>query len=164
VELLISGSPFPGRCDALATRLAQELQQQGSATRVIYLSQKHIAPCRGCNSCSKTGQCVLLDNGDDWQELEQGLADCEALTVVAPVYFAGPPAQLKALIDRFQVFWARRYALGQAQELDKIDHKKPAKLYVLHGAGTKDTHGFEPLVGILRSGLAIAGFELLDVL
>ena len=69
--------------------------------------------------------------------------------MVSPVYFAGPPAQLKALLDRLQpYFWSDARAGA----------KRPAVLHVVGEGG--DPHGFEPLVGIVRSALACAGFTL----
>ena len=86
------------------------------------------------------------------RELYALLDDADELVVVSPVYFAGPPAQLKALLDRLQpYFWSDARA----------DAKRPAVLHVVGEGG--DPHGFEPLVGIVRSALACAGFALLTV-
>jgi multimeric flavodoxin WrbA len=35
-----------------------------------------------------------------------------AVVLGAPVYFLGVPSRCKAVIDRFQPYWARRYLLG----------------------------------------------------
>ena len=83
------------------------------------------------------------------RELYALLDDADELVVVSPVYFAGPPAQLKALLDRLQpYFWSDARAGA----------KRPAVLHVVGEGG--DPHGFEPLVGIVRSALACAGFTL----
>jgi hypothetical protein len=68
------------------------------------------------------------------------------------VYFAGPPSQLKAALDRLQP----HYWKGTRRQ-----PKRPACLYVVGEGG--DPHGFAPLVTICRSALAVAGFELVDV-
>lgn len=39
------------------------------------------------------------------------LAASDGLVVAAPVFFYGLPAQLKAVIDRAQMFWNRKYRL-----------------------------------------------------
>jgi multimeric flavodoxin WrbA len=72
---------------------------------------------------------------------------------VAPLYFAGPPAQLKALYDRMQPYWAQRYLLGVTPPV-----KRPAQLFVVGGGG--DEHGYTPLTTITKSSLAVAGFNL----
>ena len=66
-------------------------------------------PCTGCGSCSTTGDCVLVD---DMDVVYRALDEAAALVVGAPVYFLGVPAPLKAVIDRCQCRWARRYVLG----------------------------------------------------
>lgn len=85
-------------------------------------------------------------------ELLRLLRVADELTLVSPVYFAGPPSQLKAVLDRFQpCYWAGL----------RKGPKRPAHLIAVGEGG--DPHGFEPLVVICRSALAVAGFELVDV-
>ena len=80
------------------------------------------------------------------------LEDADELIVVAPVYFAGPSSQLKAVLDRFQpYFWTRQRA-----------RRRPCTLHVVGEGG--DPHGFDPLVGTVRSAAAVAGFRLERVL
>lgn len=93
--------------------------------------------------------CVIAD---DMPQVFEAFAWADELLLVAPVFFAGPPAQLKALLDRLQpCFWNLVRGLP----------KCPAFLYVV-GEGN-DPHGFAPLAGIIRSALAPAGFELAGV-
>jgi len=160
VEILfICGSPRSHSSEALLALVEQGVRDTGARSRKFLLSKKRIAYCRGCGSCEKTGACILASEGssnkieDDYLELMEALAYADAVAVIAPVYFAGPPAQLKALYDRMQPFWARSYSLGQ-----KAPPKRPAQIFVLGGGG--DNHGFEPLVTISKSALAVAGFSL----
>jgi multimeric flavodoxin WrbA len=93
--------------------------------------------------------CAKRDDMDDVYPL---LDDADELIVVSPVYFAGAPSQLKALLDRFQpYFWTKTRA-----------RKRPATLHVVGEGG--DPHGFDPLVGSVRSAAAVAGFKLERVL
>ena len=94
-------------------------------------------------------RCVIRDDMDDIYPL---LEDADELIVVAPVYFAGPSSQLKAVLDRFQpYFWTRQRA-----------RRRPCTLHVVGEGG--DPHGFDPLVGCVRSAAAVAGFRLERVL
>jgi multimeric flavodoxin WrbA len=135
----------------------------GARSQRFFLSKKKIMPCTGCGSCIKTGICVLAsqtkDNklADDYLELKAALDRTDALALVAPIYFAGPPSQLKALFDRLQPYWAKRYAMGGESK-----PKRPAQLFIVGGGDAfgHDPHGHEPLVGIARSALAVAGFSL----
>jgi multimeric flavodoxin WrbA len=157
--LLICGSPRSHTSEALLGLLEQGAREAGARCRRFLLSQKHIDPCLGCGFCEKTGTCILADERaeqaptDDYLELLEALAKADALAIVSPLFFAGPPAQLKALYDRLQPFWARRYILGE-----RPPAKRPALLFILGGGG--DNHGYDPLVTISKSALAVAGFSV----
>jgi multimeric flavodoxin WrbA len=161
--LLICGSPRTHTSEALLKLVEQGAKEAGARTQQFLLSQKHIDPCVGCGSCSKTGTCILAERSkdgkpsDNYNELIAALDKTDAIAVVAPLFFAGPPAQLKALYDRLQPYWAKRYVLGQ-----KPAPKRPAQLFILGGGG--DSHGYEPLVTISKSALAVAGFTVEKVL
>lgn len=86
---------------------------------------------------------------DDMDDLLEVLAAAREFYVVCPVFFAGPPAQMKAVLDRVQPLFFTDV---------RKRPKRPAHLLVVGGGG--DPHGFEPLVGIMRSALSVAGFRL----
>lgn len=157
--LFICGSPRSHASEALLALLEQGVRKAGARSRRFLLSKKRISPCAGCGWCEKTGTCILADKraetrvSDDYLELLDALEHADALAVVSPLFFAGPPAQLKALYDRMQPFWSRKYLLGQ-----ETPAKRPAQLFILGGGG--DAHGYEPLVTISRSSLAVAGYSI----
>jgi len=158
VEILfICGSPRARSSEALLALVEQGVREAGARSRKFLLSKKHLAFCTGCGSCEKTGACILAEEGspqkvaDDYLELMEALSYADALAIVTPVYFAGPPAQLKALYDRMQPYWVRQYLLGEKSQV-----KRSSQLFILGGGG--DHHGYEPLVAISKSALAVAGF------
>ncbi len=113
----------------------------GEAAAAAGNSKKEEAP--------RPRHCAKRDDMDDVYPL---LDDADELIVVSPVYFAAAPSQLKALLDRFQpYFWTKTRA-----------RKRPATLHVVGEGG--DPHGFDPLVGTVRSAAAVAGFRLDRVL
>lgn len=86
---------------------------------------------------------------DDMDRVIAALDESCELFIASPVYFAGPPAGYKALLDRLQpYFWT----------FERGGERRPAHLLV-SGAGG-DPHGFDPLVVCTRSALAVAGFRL----
>lgn len=86
---------------------------------------------------------------DDMRVVREHIDAADELIVVCPVYFAGAPSQAKALMDRLQpYYWSN---LRKAQ-------KRPMALHIV-GEGN-DPHGFEPLIGSVRSAFAVAGFSL----
>lgn len=158
--LFIGGSPRKCTTVALVGLIERGVREAGARTQRFLLSEKTIRPCTACNGCLETGICVLAGDhtksdrfDDDYLELKGLLDRVDAVVVVAPIYFAGPPAQLKALYDRFQPYWVKRYVLGE-----EPPPKRPAQLFMVGGGS--DPHGFEPLAAISRSALAVAGFSL----
>ena len=157
--LFISGSPRSRTSVALLDIIDHAARNAGAKTQRFLLSKKNILPCTGCEGCMETGICVLAKqtkNGkfvDDYLELKAALDRVDAVAVISPLYFAGPPAQLKALYDRFQPYWVKHYVLGE-----ELRPKRPAQLFML--GGNSDPHGHEPLAVISRSALSVAGFNL----
>lgn len=99
--------------------------------------------------------------GGNFLDLFAWLDSLDALLLVAPVYFAGPPAQLKAALDRLQFLWARRYPLGLAPALPR-ELRRPLSIAVVGSGG--DPFGHDALVTCARSALRMADFELADTL
>ena len=110
--LCIAGSPRRhGNSERLLDALIQGVNNSGGLAEKLVVVDYGIAPCRGCHSCSRTGQCVIEDRMNDVFPLIDG---ADAIVVSSPVYFATVPAVLKALYDRCQPYWARRYVLERA--------------------------------------------------
>jgi len=154
-RLVIVASPrAQGRsahvADALVARYAEGAD---TALTVFSLAEHEVHPCTGCDACSGSYRCVI---DDDMQQLYPLVDAADDITVVSPVYFAGPPAQLKALLDRFEPFYWRYVATD-----GKRGAKRPLRLYVVGEGG--DPNGFEPLVVCTRSAFAVAGLRLEDV-
>ena len=163
---VLAGSPHRGNCAHLAREvLAPELQTAGFDVSVRLLADFEIAGCRGCNACAHTGTCVLFagERGSRTAprstllDLISWLDGLDALVLVAPLYFAGPPAQLKALFDRLQFLWARRYVLKAWPALP-VDRRRPALVLAIGGGG--DPFGSSALVTCAHSALRMMDFEM----
>lgn len=72
------------------------------------LRQYRIAGCIECGGCEKTGRCVVQD---DFQEFYPRIISTDRIILASPVFFMGLAAQAKALIDRCQALWVRKYKL-----------------------------------------------------
>lgn len=176
-RLIIVGSPRTGgRSAALADALFEACIEECPEDEVFLapVSTLSIAGCTGCDACKdaagRGAEGAGADGSDDAAEADDAASmpcsiaddmaelyplidDADELIVVSPVYFAGAPSQMKALLDRLQpYFWTD--AREQA--------KRPATLHVVGEGG--DPHGFDPLVGTVRSALSVAGFRLERVL
>ncbi len=152
--LLVSGSPRRGGVsETLLDVVARGVEDEGAAVSRFLISEGEVSPCLSCDGCFATGECVISDRMDTFLQLADAAS---AIGIVTPVYFAGVPAQLKAVYDRLQSRWARRYLLGEPRP-----PARPASLFVV-GTG-RDPYGYEPAVVTSKSALAMLGFRPLEV-
>lgn len=154
--LCIAGSPRRrGNSDALLDAFIAGVSDAGGLPIRLVASEARVAPCRGCNSCSKTGFCVIRDGMDDVYAL---IDSAQAVCVATPVYFATVPAVLKTLFDRCQPYWARRHVLGH----DAPASKRPGMTLVVGGGG--DPFGAGCAITAVKSVYGVLGVESLEVL
>jgi multimeric flavodoxin WrbA len=107
----IMGSPrIGGNTDTLMDEALKGARSAGAVVEKIVVDRLDISPCREINSCMKDGDCAISDDMDD---VYPSLEEADAVIVGSPIFFYGLTAQLKALVDRCQVFWARKYILKQ---------------------------------------------------
>jgi len=97
-----------GNTELLLDQVLAGAESKGAKTEKIIISRLEIAPCIACDKCFETGRCVVQD---DYQLLYPRLIKAERIILAAPIFFTGVPAQAKAVIDRGQCFWARKYVL-----------------------------------------------------
>lgn len=159
---VLTGSPRVGRCVCLAEAVASGVHEAGGQAHVVRLADYEVLGCVGCGACSRTGACVLAgrpapSGRPGFDELARVLVAADALVLVAPIYFSGPPSQLKALLDRLQPFWAQRYLLNSRPVLP-LDERKPFELLAVGEGG--DPFGWEPLANCCRSALRMLDYEL----
>lgn len=150
--LCIAGSPRRhGNSDALLDALESGVREAGGEPVRLVASQAGIAPCRGCNACSRTGVCVIRDGMDEVRELFDA---ADAIAIATPVYFATVPAVLKVLYDRCQPYWALRYVLGEPAPAVY----RPGALLLVGGGG--DPFGTACAVTPTRSVMNVLGVSL----
>lgn len=179
-RVIVVGSP---RVDGRSAHLADQLlyacieECPEDVVSIVSVASTDVRPCCGCDACSRASEpadeepmeegdpltphpliaesnasqyrCVI---DDDMAEVRKHLDAADELIVVSPVYFAGPPAQFKALLDRLQPYWRSDV---------RTRGKRPMILHVVGEGG--DPHGYDPLVGSVRSAFSVAGFELVSI-
>ena len=108
----ISGSPRKnGNTECLINECLNEFAAQGWTISRFYISEKTIKPCIGCETCVKSGYCMITD--DDIGLLFSELSDCDAVIVGSPVYYRNVTAQLKTVFDRSFAYKERNLLLGK---------------------------------------------------
>jgi multimeric flavodoxin WrbA len=149
----IAGSPRRGgNTDLLLAEFMKGAASQGAETKTIELRGFKFETCRHCDACLKTGQCVVKDDMQDiYRELEQS----DRIVIASPVQFVGPTAQLKAMIDRCQCLWARKYVL----KIPPLDEERPRKGFFISVGGTKLKNMFEPSLAVVKTWFHILNVE-----
>jgi len=105
------GSPrIKGNTDRLLDEALRGVQSQGAEVEKLIVDRLKIAPCREYYGCLKDGNCVIRDDMDD---IYPKLLSADGVIVASPIFFYGLTSQVKALIDRCQALWARKYVLKQ---------------------------------------------------
>lgn len=104
----IKGSPRKkGNTDYLLSLFMAEAEKRGWETAVVDAVKENFEACIGCGNCDRTGLCSIKDQ---MPERFFSLArKADVVVVSTPVYFYAVPARIKALMDRTQTLWARKY-------------------------------------------------------
>lgn len=146
----IAGSPRRhGNSERLLEACLEGAREAGAEIDELVVVEAAIPPCRGCNACSSTGECVVRDA---MNSVYPRLDAADAIVVASPVYFATVPAVLKALYDRCQPYWARRYVLA----LDPPP-RRPGALLLAGGGG--DPFGHSCAVATTKSVFAVLSVD-----
>jgi multimeric flavodoxin WrbA len=105
----IFGSPRRGgNTELLLEEALRGAEKEGAKVERLFLSNFTITPCQECHGCDATGKCVILD---DMQKIYPRLLEADVIILASPIFFYGVTAWTKALIDRSQALWARKYLL-----------------------------------------------------
>jgi multimeric flavodoxin WrbA len=154
--LCIAGSPRRrGNSERLLEACVSGIREAGGEPDVLITAEAGVLPCRGCNSCARTGRCVIVSDG--MAEVNDRIDDAGAIIVSTPVYFATVPAVLKTVYDRLQPYWTRAHRLGQPRPA-----RRPGALLVVRGGG--DPFGFRATADTTRSVFAVLGIDSLEEL
>jgi arsenate reductase len=133
------GSPRKkGNTAFLLTNFMQAIEKLGAQTRMIEVTQKNIIPCKEYVVCEKKGYCPIDD--DVKTEIYPLIRQAEVVVLASPIFFFNMTAQLKAVVDRCQLFWARKYKLKIADPA-----KKTKRGFLLSVGASKGKSLFEGL-------------------
>jgi len=132
------GSPRRGgNTDILLEEALKGAEMEGAEVERLHLTDFNIIPCRECLQCSNDGKCIILD---DMQKVYPKLLEADIIILASPVFFYGVTAWAKALIDRCQALWSRKYILKD-ESLGKEGKRR--KGFLISVGGTKGQRVFE---------------------
>jgi multimeric flavodoxin WrbA len=117
----IYGSPRRGgNTELLLRELLRGFRDAGAEVEEVFLRELKITPCLEIYACRKDGKCPIHD---DMESLYPKLAEADVVALASPVFFYAVSAQAKALIDRCQAMWAKKYLLKQPIAPGKPERK-----------------------------------------
>ena len=156
--LLINGSPHKDGCVFTAiSEVAGALNRNGVDSEIFWIGNRPVQGCTACWKCREENAdgCVFRD--PLYTALVEKVKNCDGLVVGAPVYYAGPPGSLCAILDRV-CFAASRYFLhnpaacvvncrrgGASAAFDRLNkYFTILQMPVVSSQYWNSTHGFTP--------------------
>ncbi len=135
----------------LLAELMKGAASKGAEVKTIILSSLDYSSCTHCDACLKKGECKIKDDVQDiYREFEQA----DIIVLASPIQFTGVTAPMKAMIDRFQSRWVRKYVLKMPPLGDRRERKG---LFISVG-GRKVKDLFEPALIMIKTF-----FRILDI-
>lgn len=110
--LFIVGSPRKkGNTNAMVDLLNHELKSPGVKTERVFIKDYNIGGCIDCRACKKGEmECTIKD---DMQELYSKINIADVLVIGTPIYWFGPTAQMKTMLDRFRPYFGNKKLNGK---------------------------------------------------
>ena len=154
----ISGSPHRhGNTETLLDAFLDGAAEEGAGIEKVILKKLDYSPCRGCNTCHKTGVCIMED---DAPPLFDRILSMDCIAVASPIYSMGITAELKGLIDRAQYIWAKKFVLKTLYFPN--EHIQRHKGVFISTAGLSWDNVFDAAFPAITAFFNTIGFEYYD--
>ena len=148
----IAGSPRRGgNTDLLLSEVMRGAVSRGAEVKTIILKNLKITPCQHCDACLEAGRCKVED---DMQMVYKELEAADRIVLASPIQFMTVTAHMKAMIDRCQALWARKYVL----KIPPLGNRRERKGLFISVGGRTVANLFEPALATIR-----ALFNTLDI-
>ena len=156
--LLVNGSPHQDGCVFTAlSEIAATLQQENVNSEIFWIGTRPVQGCVACWQCRNENAdgCVFKD--ELYNDFVQKMQSADAVIIGAPVYYAGPPGALCAILDRV-CFSASKYFKhkpaacvvncrrgGASSTFDRLNkYFTILQMPVVSSQYWNSTHGFAP--------------------
>lgn len=151
--LVINGSPRAKSDSAALARALLEQRPADAAVKEYNAYRMNARPCLGCGGCDRQVGCVQRDLDGFYRDFEAA----DYVVFASPVYNGGFPAPLKAILDRFQCYYALRFAHRVKPPIEK--HRRAALVMT----GGCEAAGSEHMAETLRQQCTVLNAELTAV-
>lgn len=130
------GSPRRGgNTERLLTRFLAGAEDAGGQVSKIAVAELGIVGWTSEAECPDDGPSKTVDA---FQRASQELVAADVVAVASPVYFRNVPAQLKALIDRSQCLWLRKYVDKEPLPDSSAGHKRRRGIFLSVGGNNRE--------------------------
>ena len=119
-------------------------------TEIVNVYGLKVKPCIDCKFCWENKRCAI---NDDMNELYVKMENCDAIVIASPMFFTSFPAPLKTVIDRFQVYWSRKYI-----HKDQTPFKRKKGILVMT-SGLKGISAFSHCEAMMRQFFSLVNAE-----
>ncbi len=131
----IAGSPRRGgNTEMLLDRFLRGAKEAGAAVEKVVAARLDVAGCIACNGCWEDGYCVVQDG---FQDVYDKLVTADLIALAAPLFFWNLPAQVKALVDRNQCQWARKFVVRVPLAKTAAGRSRRRGIFISVGGGKR---------------------------
>ena len=115
IQMLIGSPRKRGNTSLMAGMLNEGLNTVKYSSDTKYLYDFDIKPCVDCRGCKKDKkECILKD---DMSKIYPALEDAEIIIIGTPIYWFGPSAKMKLLLDRLRPYYDNKRLAGKSMAL-----------------------------------------------
>lgn len=133
-----------GNTDMLLAELMRGAEGKGAEVKTIVLCNLNFTTCVHCDACLKKGICKYQD---DMQAIYLDFEQADVIVLASPIQFTGVTSNMKAMIDRFQSRWVRKYIL----KIPPLGDTRVRKGFFISVAGRKVPDVFQPALIMIKT-------------
>lgn len=113
--LILNGSPRKKGNTAILSEYLKNYVDGKLSVEHLFLYDYIINPCTDCRACKEDDFTCVIDDG--MQDLYRKLDNSDFIVFGTPIYWYGPTAVMKMMIDRFRPYFASKKLKGKKAAL-----------------------------------------------
>lgn len=162
----VNGSPRKrkGNTERILKPFLEGARAAGADIDLVYLKEKEIKSCLGCNACwlKTPGRCIQQD---DMPELLDLMRQCEVAVLASPIYVGGVTGLMKTFLDRMTPVSLPFIEVVNGYSTHSKREGSPFKgIVFVSNNGFHELYHFDDLVSHMRSLAKMMQAEFLGAL
>lgn len=111
IEIFIGSPRKRGNTHSLAEIFVNGLDKDRYTSKISFLYDYDIKPCNDCRACKKRELVCVLKDG--MREIYPRLDAADIIVIGTPIYWFGPSAKTKLLLDRLRPYYGNKKLKGK---------------------------------------------------